>query len=174
MCLENLGFLQHQVPFRLGLAQGQDFRDPDPLDAVPVDGASQRREASLLGVEEVRWCRRIPFQKCFPTQIVAVRAGCFQLLLVHLLSTNLLLALLDSLIQLFVGRRALALSALAAGVGVGLFIDEVGKFITTSNDYFFAPAAPIIVLTLGGMLLVAAAIGTVWGRRRGAAGEGNS
>jgi hypothetical protein len=41
-------------------------------------------------------------------------------------------------------RWALTLSAVLSGVGVGLFIDEVGKFITQRNDYFFPPAAPII------------------------------
>lgn len=35
-------------------------------------------------------------------------------------------------------------AALLAGAGVGLFIDEVGKFITASNDYFFPLAAPIV------------------------------
>jgi hypothetical protein len=62
----------------------------------------------------------------------------------HMLWGGLLLVVGALLIQLFVGRRALVLSALAAGVGTGLFIDEVGKFVTETNGYFFAPAAPLI------------------------------
>jgi hypothetical protein len=45
---------------------------------------------------------------------------------------------------LLANQWALRLSALFSGVGIGLFIDEVGKFITQANDYFYAPAAPII------------------------------
>lgn len=41
-------------------------------------------------------------------------------------------------------RWTLQTSAILSGVGIGLFIDEVGKFITQNNDYFFPPAASLI------------------------------
>ena len=45
---------------------------------------------------------------------------------------------------IFANRRAFDLSAILTGIGFGLFIDEVGKFITSSNNYFYPSAAPII------------------------------
>jgi hypothetical protein len=41
-------------------------------------------------------------------------------------------------------RWAIQASALLSGIGIGLFIDEVGKFITQANDYFYLPALPLI------------------------------
>jgi hypothetical protein len=62
----------------------------------------------------------------------------------HVLWGGLLLYGASLLPLLLVNRWAYTAGALSAGVGVGLFIDEVGKFITQSNDYFFPAAAPII------------------------------
>jgi hypothetical protein len=56
-----------------------------------------------------------------------------------------LLLIIAALVPLILANDwALMLSAILSGVGVGLFIDEVGKFITQRNDYFFPPAAPLI------------------------------
>ena len=62
----------------------------------------------------------------------------------HMLWGGLLLFIATLLPLIFANRWVYWVEALMAGVGVGLFIDEVGKFITQSNDYFYPPAAPII------------------------------
>jgi len=50
-----------------------------------------------------------------------------------------------ALVLLTVANRwALVLGAVLSGGGVGLFIDEVGKFVTQSHNYFTPAAAPII------------------------------
>lgn len=67
-----------------------------------------------------------------------------ELHIAHVLWGGLLLFIGSLLPLIFINRWILDLSALLSGVGVGLFIDEVGKFITQSNDYFYPSAAPII------------------------------
>ena len=62
----------------------------------------------------------------------------------HLLWGGLLLFIASLLPLIYANRWVYSLGAVLAGIGVGLFIDEVGKFITQNNNYFYPPAAPII------------------------------
>ncbi len=62
----------------------------------------------------------------------------------HALWGGLLLIVAVFLPLAFANRWAIEASALLSGIGIGLFIDEVGKFITQANDYFFPPALPVI------------------------------
>ena len=91
---------------------------------------------------------------CFAATVITVRLalaatgyprlGGGELHIAHVLWGGLFLFAAALSPLLFANRWALEASAVLAGIGVGLFIDEVGKFITQSNDYFFPPAAPII------------------------------
>ncbi len=62
----------------------------------------------------------------------------------HVLYGGILLYISSLLPLIYANRRAYTWSSVLSGLGVGLFIDEVGKFITQNNDYFFPAAAPII------------------------------
>lgn len=68
--------------------------------------------------------------------------------LAHALWGGLLLVVAVVVQLLWANRWALPLAAGCAGIGVGLFMDEVGKFITARNDYFFPLAAPIVYLAM--------------------------
>lgn len=64
--------------------------------------------------------------------------------LAHVLWGGLLLFAAALLPLVLANRWVYTAGALLAGIGVGLFIDEVGKFITRTNDYFYPAAAPIV------------------------------
>lgn len=72
--------------------------------------------------------------------------GSGELHIAHVLWGGLLLFIAALIPLLISNRRAYRTAAILSGVGVGLFIDEVGKFITQKNDYFYPAAAPIIYI----------------------------
>jgi hypothetical protein len=62
----------------------------------------------------------------------------------HMLYGGLLMMAAVVLAIAFLGARIQRLSALLGGIGFGIFIDELGKFITKDNDYFFRPTIGLI------------------------------
>jgi hypothetical protein len=72
----------------------------------------------------------------------------------HVLPGGVLLYVGSLIPLVYANRWAYTWSSVLSGVGVGLFIDEVGKFISQSNDYFFPAAAPIIYAFFGTSVLI--------------------
>jgi hypothetical protein len=81
----------------------------------------------------------------------------------HVLWGGLLMTAGLTAALVFLGSAARILGAILGGMGFGLFIDEVGKFVTTGTDYFYAPAASIIY---GSFALLVVIIQAIRGRTR--------
>ena len=64
----------------------------------------------------------------------------------HVLWGGLLMGTAVVLSTTGLGTRVRTRSAFIGGIGFGLFIDEVGKFLTKSVNYFYTPAVAIIYL----------------------------
>jgi hypothetical protein len=65
----------------------------------------------------------------------------------HMLWGGLLMAIALLLCLSFLGNRTRLWGALVGGVGFGFFIDEIGKFITRDNNYFYQPSIALIYIT---------------------------
>lgn len=72
----------------------------------------------------------------------------------HLLWGGLFMLIAIWVALLYLNRRALGTMAILGGIGFGFFIDELGKFITSDNDYFFKPAAALIYLIFVALFLI--------------------
>ncbi|HEV2124542.1 MAG TPA: hypothetical protein VGW38_17450 [Chloroflexota bacterium] len=75
----------------------------------------------------------------------------------HMLWGGLLMLVAGRLGLAFSGAGIRRLSAVLLGIGFGLFIDEIGKFVTRDHDYFFRPAAALIYVSFVLLYLMARA-----------------
>lgn len=72
----------------------------------------------------------------------------------HMLWGGLLMLVSLILVFYYWNPSIRRLAALISGIGFGLFIDELGKFITQDNDYFFKPTIAIIYIIFIAMYLI--------------------
>ncbi len=82
------------------------------------------------------------------------QVGGGQLHIAHLLWGGLAMMIGLFIVLIWDNPGILYITAILSGVGMGLFMDEVGKFITKNNDYFFPAAAPIIYTVFLVVLIV--------------------
>ena len=62
----------------------------------------------------------------------------------HMLWGGLLMLAALVLLLAVLGKEIEQIAAITGGIGFGLFLDEIGKFITSDNNYLYQPAIAII------------------------------
>ena len=107
------------------------------------------RNANLGTLHLSFFVAAIVTELCIRTQLWLThypQLGGHGLHIAHLLWGGLFMVSALAILLSYLGRGARQAAAILAGVGFGFFIDELGKFITADNNYFFKPAAGIIYL----------------------------
>ena len=107
--------------------------------------AIRRQKArNYLLITLLSFALSVSLTRLFLTLTGFPQLGSRELHIAHVLWGGLILFIAALLPLLCTNQWIYTTTAVLSGVGVGLFMDEVGKFITQTNDYFYPPAAPII------------------------------
>src|SRR5258708_1698481 len=74
------------------------------------------------------------------------RLGSGELHIAHLLWGGFFMMAALLILLSFLNQKAAVVSSILGGIGFGAFIDELGKFITADNNYFFQPTFALIYI----------------------------
>jgi hypothetical protein len=128
------------LPYRLrGLPRSSDFGSLQ--ETLVMTGV-----ATVLVIRTQLWLTNYP------------QLGGHGLHIAHLLWGGLFMLVAIGLLLTFVGPAIRLPAAVLGGIGFGFFIDELGKFVTADNNYFYRPAAALIYLVFIALFLVTRAL----------------
>jgi hypothetical protein len=131
-------------------ASTRTYAEPTPNPFIIVSDRSSRLTLIVL----VSCALTVALTRMFLVLTGYPQIGNSTFHLAHALWGGLALFLAGMMALTVQNRGAAVIIALLTGVGFGLFVDEVGKFITQENDYFFPLAAPIVYASLLLILLL--------------------
>lgn len=77
----------------------------------------------------------------------------------HMLYGGSLMVIALVLLMAFLGSRVQRIASVVGGIGFGLFIDELGKFITRDNNYFYQPTIGLIYIVFVVLFLIFRTLG---------------
>ncbi|WP_052432470.1 hypothetical protein [Streptacidiphilus carbonis] len=114
------------------------------------DGAVRLRALAITGIVTVLITRAFLAATGYP------QVGGGGLHIAHVLWGGLLMLAGLGVALTRGGAGARTWTVLLGGVGAGLFADEIGKYLTQTNDYFYRPAAALIYFLFASLLVLAA------------------
>lgn len=160
-CQSQAGMLA-LLALRVQECQSDSSHDPTEICTVPgVIGRIVRhpaRDADFGSLLETFFVVAAATVLIIRTQLWATnypQLGGRGLHIAHLLYGGIFMVIAIALLLIYLNRSIRRPAAIVGGIGFGFFIDELGKFITSDNNYFFKPAAALIYLVfLGSYVLV--------------------
>lgn len=111
---------------------GNPYRIRDPRNAALLEIWLVSAVASVLIIRLYLYLTGYP------------QVGGGELHIAHMLWGGLGMVIAFGVLLLFASPVWKPIAALLGGIGFGTFIDELGKFITQDNDYFYQPTAAIM------------------------------
>lgn len=112
--------------------RGNPYRIRDPQNSTLLEIWLVSAVVTVLGIRLYLYLTGYP------------QVGGDTLHIAHMLWGGLGMVVAFGFLLLFVSSVWKPIAALVGGIGFGAFIDELGKFITKDNDYFFQPTAAIM------------------------------
>ncbi len=125
---------------------------PEKLFAHDLDSALLRESFLVSAVVSIIVIRLFLKLTGYPS------LGGDSLHIAHMLWGGMLMVVAFFMLLSYVSKKTTGIAAVIGGLGFGAFIDELGKFITRDNNYFFQPTIALIYIIFVLLFIISQAL----------------